>query len=55
MRLRYCIDNGAMIAQAGVYTYLYNGAIELKDTVCSQRYASCCCCDGVIDTERMSL
>ncbi|KAK8810610.1 hypothetical protein WA158_007185 [Blastocystis sp. Blastoise] len=38
MDQRYCIDNGAMIAQAGVYTYMYNGSIELKDTVCSQRY-----------------
>ena len=38
MDQRYCIDNGTMIAQAGVLSYMYNGATELKDTVCSQRY-----------------
>lgn len=38
MDQRYCIDNGTMIAQAGVLSYLYNGPTELKDTVCSQRY-----------------
>ena len=35
---RYCIDNGAMIAQAGVLSYLYNGETKFADTVCSQRY-----------------
>ena len=35
---RYCIDNGAMIAQAGVLSFLYNGETKLADTVCSQRY-----------------
>lgn len=35
---RYCIDNGTMIAQAGVLSYLFNGATKLEDTVCSQRY-----------------
>ena len=38
MDQRYCIDNGTMIAQAGVLSYMYNGPTELKDTVCSQRY-----------------
>lgn len=38
MDQRYCIDNGTMIAQAGVLSYLYNGATRLADTVCSQRY-----------------
>lgn len=38
MDQRYCIDNGTMIAQAGVLSYMYNGATEFKDTVCSQRY-----------------
>ncbi|CBK22072.2 uncharacterized protein [Blastocystis hominis] len=38
MDQRYCIDNGAMIAQAGVLSYLYNGETKLADTVCSQRY-----------------
>ena len=38
MDQRYCIDNGTMIAQAGVLSYLYNGATQLADTVCSQRY-----------------
>ncbi|KAM7453120.1 hypothetical protein BLSTO_06137 [Blastocystis sp. subtype 1] len=33
MDQRYCIDNGTMIAQAGVLSYMYNGATELKDTV----------------------
>ena len=38
MDQRYCIDNGVMIAQAGVLSYMYNGATALEDTVCSQRY-----------------
>ena len=38
MDQRYCIDNGTMIAQAGVLSYMYNGETPLKDTVCSQRY-----------------
>ena len=35
---RICLDNGVMIAQAGVLSYMYNGATALEDTVCSQRY-----------------
>ena len=38
MDQRYCIDNGTMIAQAGVLSYMYNGPTDLHDTVCSQRY-----------------
>ena len=38
MDQRFCIDNGTMIAQAGVLSYMYNGATQLADTVCSQRY-----------------
>ena len=38
MDQRYCIDNGVMIAQAGVLSYMYNGATALEGTVCSQRY-----------------
>ena len=38
MDQRYCIDNGTMIAQAGVLSYMYSGATQLADTVCSQRY-----------------
>jgi N6-L-threonylcarbamoyladenine synthase len=36
---RYCIDNGLMIAQAGLQSYLSTGqATDLRDTVCTQRY-----------------
>ncbi|CAM9102654.1 unnamed protein product [Ectocarpus sp. 6 AP-2014] len=35
---RYCIDNGAMIAQAGVFQYMHGGGTELEDTTCTQRF-----------------
>lgn len=39
MDSRYCIDNGAMIAAAGVCAYLHTGAVAtLADTACTQRY-----------------
>ena len=39
MDYRYCIDNGAMIAQAGILSYMSGCApTPLKDTVCTQRF-----------------
>lgn len=35
---RYCIDNGAMIAQAGVFQYMHGGGTPLKETTCTQRF-----------------
>ncbi|CAM9684373.1 unnamed protein product [Heterosigma akashiwo] len=35
---RYCIDNGAMIAQAGILSYQHGITTEMKDTWCTQRY-----------------
>lgn len=35
---RYCIDNGAMIAQAGIFSYQMNLITPLKDATCTQRY-----------------
>ena len=35
---RYCIDNGAMIAQAGWEMYCSGQTTSLKDTWCTQRY-----------------
>lgn len=35
---RYCIDNGAMIAQAGILALQHNEATELNDTWCTQRF-----------------
>ena len=35
---RYCIDNGAMIAQAGIFAYQMGEMHELKDTECTQRF-----------------
>ncbi|KAJ3622574.1 hypothetical protein Zmor_004498 [Zophobas morio] len=34
----YCIDNGAMIAQAGLLAFQRGEVTPLKDTVCTQRY-----------------
>lgn len=39
---RYCIDNGAMIAQAGVLQFQYGDATPLTDATCSQRYVDDC-------------
>jgi len=35
---RYCVDNGAMIAQAGIFAYQMNAPTLLADTFCTQRY-----------------
>ena len=34
---RYCIDNGAMIAQAGIFAYQHGITTALKDSTVSQR------------------
>ena len=39
MDSRYCIDNGAMIAQAGIMAFMRgSGVTPLKDTQCTQRF-----------------
>ena len=38
MDYRYCIDNGAMIAQAGVFAFQMNEVTPLKRATCTQRY-----------------
>ena len=35
---RYCIDNGAMIAQAGAEMFQCGQSMEWMDTFCTQRY-----------------
>jgi len=35
---RYCIDNGAMIAQAGIFALQFGETTSLKDSWCTQRY-----------------
>ena len=37
---RYCIDNGAMIAYAGILEYIYNGykGMDLSDCTFTQRF-----------------
>ncbi len=35
---RYCIDNGAMIAQAGILSLQYGVTTELEDSQCTQRF-----------------
>jgi N6-L-threonylcarbamoyladenine synthase len=35
---RYCIDNGAMIAQAGIFALQFGETTALADTWCTQRY-----------------
>eukprot|EP00605_Chrysophyceae_sp_TOSAG23-4_P002317 GSChrysophyteH1.ASY1.ANO1.2563.1 assembled CDS len=37
MDQRYCIDNGAMIAQAGIFAYQMGYTTPLDDTFCTQR------------------
>lgn len=34
---RYCIDNGAMIAQAGIFSYQMNSITPLVEATCTQR------------------
>ena len=38
MDYRYCIDNGAMIAQAGILAYMCGITTRIEDTVCTQRF-----------------
>jgi N6-L-threonylcarbamoyladenine synthase len=35
---RYCIDNGAMIAQAGILALQHGVTCPLSETQCTQRY-----------------
>lgn len=35
---RYCIDNGAMIAQAGIFALQFGERTAMKDTWCTQRF-----------------
>ena len=35
---RYCIDNGAMIAQAGIFALQFGETTKLEDTWCTQRF-----------------
>jgi N6-L-threonylcarbamoyladenine synthase len=35
---RYCIDNGAMIAQAGIFALQYGETTPMQDSWCTQRY-----------------
>jgi len=35
---RYCIDNGAMIAQAGIFALQHGITTEMEDTWCTQRF-----------------
>ena len=34
---RYCIDNGGMIAQAGIFAYQMNQVTPMCDATCTQR------------------
>lgn len=38
MDFRYCIDNGAMIAQGGLVAFLAGETTKLEDTWCTQRF-----------------
>jgi N6-L-threonylcarbamoyladenine synthase len=38
MDSRYCIDNGAMIAQAGIFAFQMGNPTPLSETFCTQRY-----------------
>ena len=35
---RYCIDNGAMIAQAGIFALQFGETTPMEDAWCTQRY-----------------
>jgi len=35
---RYCIDNGAMIAQAGIFAFQMGQPTDMKDATCTQRF-----------------
>jgi N6-L-threonylcarbamoyladenine synthase len=38
MDSRYCIDNGAMIAQAGILEFQFGGSTPLQEATCTQRF-----------------
>lgn len=38
MDARYCIDNGAMIAQAGLLEFQFGGGTPLADSTVTQRF-----------------
>ena len=38
MDFRYCIDNGAMVAQAGILAHLNGLSTPLEETTCTQRF-----------------
>jgi len=38
MDFRYCIDNGAMIAQAGILEFMSGSVTKFEDTACTQRF-----------------
>ena len=38
MDYRYCIDNGAMIATAGLLHFMSGHRTEMEDTWCTQRF-----------------
>ena len=38
MDYRYCIDNGAMIAQAGIFAFQMGEITPLSESTCTQRY-----------------
>ena len=38
MDYRYCIDNGAMIAQAGIMAFQMGMVTPLSEATCTQRY-----------------
>ena len=42
MDQRYCIDNGAMIAQAGIFAYQMGYTTPLDDSFCTQRCVCVC-------------
>lgn len=39
-RTRFCIDNGVMIAQAGLLSYRMGNQTPLSKSTCTQRYSS---------------
>jgi len=45
---RYCVDNGAMIAYAGLLAFMEGDVTAMKDTTCTQRYRT----DDVLVTWR---
>jgi N6-L-threonylcarbamoyladenine synthase len=38
MDQRYCIDNGAMIAQAGIFAFQMGHVTDMKEATCTQRF-----------------